>query len=653
MGNIFADALAPAIQGLTNFSQRIEKFAEKFSYIIRPATQAAVSIIAIGVAIRGLGAMVWVFKALASPLVLFNKTLLSVGASMRVAGRSAYAMAQPIKLITIAQNGSIISGQRAIASNYAYRASLAAVTASAKAAGVAIGGFLKANAIGLLITGVVALYSWHSSKLAKLQAEVEATAEAMKKAADDARAATDLRKDENRGAWDKFSRLQQFEALSKLRDLTVDEIKQVNTLKSALDGFGSGGFAHIDESAKAFNLAADAVDRMTDALRENAIAGIEGEKQVVESQIKQLREELARKKEEDAKLTDALSQYYPQGVANPKLTDWIAPGVLEDMESIRELYKQLGELDARIASMRTGSIADAVGGGFDELQNRIVTTAEELAELEKAATKAAEEIERVYGEEFRRSLSPVERELAEIGDIEKKYHDALKVKRDFLLAGANAAQAAGSRDEVSRIVDEIRAIDKQAEAFDRLTEARKKTIAEANRSDQEKFLAEADRLFAGKQVEDAGDRVFGKLSKAGDFGTLENFMSSFRGGIAGMRSAYAAMLQASTSPDSEAGSYLSEAEISSLKEMGQAITRAMDKFGEYSQRLADAREGTHAAMERMSQGTYAVDRFFARSGLGGQSDAKRTAVASEQTNVKLEQLYRWMTENNVPLVIGG
>lgn len=654
MGNVLSRAFSPVIEGATELLNRLEPLTEEFKGVIGPVVKTASAILALGLAAKGAGVAVWTIKALASPFALLSRMASGLATSVAAARVQLMATARPITLLTIASRGAVATGTAHIAMNRALGVSLNGVAVAARTAGTAIGTFIKANWIGLLVAGLVALYSWYQSKLAKVQAEIERTSDAMKQAADVAKKALDTRYDENKGAWEKFGSLQQLEKLSTMRDLTEDEIKQVNALKAELAGFGSGAFAFVDDGAKSFRLAADATERMTVAMRENATRGLEAQKAAVLKQIAMI--EKRAQAEIDAKEAPMSVGMALQGRGT--MDTWKQRGVKDALVWERGEYAllqaSLMRVNKQLDEMKNAPVVDTIGGVFGEdAAARVAMTAEQIAELEKKTKAAVEEMEKLFTEAQRQGMTPVQREIEEVGDLEKKYRDAEKVKRDFLLAAGRAAFARGDAGEVSRMVDEVKALDAQQARFRAMLDARRAAITTEGVKGYDTFLDTSSRDYAAKRAEEAGDRAFDKMVERGAFRNLDAFMGALRGGISGMRSEYARLYASATSPTGEAGALLSQDEQTALDAMKERISKAMGKFGEYSTQLAEARAGANAASERVTRGAYNIDKFFAKSGMGGKSDAKRTADATEDSRKLLADLYNWLTDNNTPLVIGG
>lgn len=436
MGNVLSRAFSPVIEGATDLLNRIEPLTEEFKGVIGPVVKTASAILALGLAAKGAGVAVWTIKALASPFALMSRMASGLATSAAAARVQLMATARPITLLTIASRGAVATGTAHIAMNRALGISLNGVAVAARTAGTAIGTFIKANWIGLLVAGLVALYSWYQSKLAKVQAEIERTADAMKQAADVAKKALDARYDENKGAWDKFGSLQQLEKLSTMRDLTEDEIKQVKALKAELAGFGSGAFAFVDDGAKSFRLAADATERMTVAMRENATKGLEAQKAAVLKQIEMI--EKRAKAEIDNKEAPMSVGMALQGRGT--MDTWKQRGVKDALVWERGEYAllqaSLMRVNKQLDEMKNAPVVDTIGGVFGEdAAARVAMTAEQIAELEKATKSAVEEMAKLFTEAQRQGMTPVQREIEEVGDLEKKFRDAAKIKRDFLLAG--------------------------------------------------------------------------------------------------------------------------------------------------------------------------------------------------------------------------
>ena len=478
---------------------------------------------------------------------------------------------------------------KAVAAGYLAASAAAAVFCAIPISWILIG---VGAALAVVVYGL--------SRAGKYTAELSDKMETLRQKGDDQRRTDQMR----------MERLKQ---LSEKQKLTNAEMAEAESLTGKLSAkYGDFG-ASVDTVAGNLTLAADAQDKLNEAMKRSALAELDAEIAEYEANLKELRKE-----------DEALMSYWNHNLwsrVTGKQEDAVKQLEANGDRAIAYRNK-IGSARQRKKALEGGD-SNALTGEGEQTDENIQAETQRRAGNAQAAADAETRVAQIDAQLAKERRSELESEIVEIQNLNEEYKKLIQTMLDFERSKADALQ---DKEKIAELEKKLAAAD--AIAAERIAKAQDKAAEKFNRdvANLERRFAETERDIQQRREERDVDRELDRTMKndpAAGIAMLNDMIEQYRMAAAEAKARFQEELKSA-----KADGVIDDEERQRINEAQEGYTRAESMLDKYEDKLHDAQEGTGEAAER--EGT--LGSFFSEAldaMLGGGTEAERTAAATE------------------------
>lgn len=607
----------------------------------------------------------------ASVLIMARKQkivggLIASKLSYAVTSKTVGSVIQATNIKTLATEMAVAKGIKGVTVALYLKAVAAKVAAGAMGILRAAMTAIAAHPVTAALVAMVAVLTAISAITTKVNQKYREAAEAAKQFNEQASQKVDQGDQGRQNADKDFERLKQLEELSARGRLTAEEIAETERLLKALQPYGAAHYAQLDKQTGQLKLAADAQRKFNEAMREAAIAELEGKMRAAQDELDALMNENER-----------LTSYW-----NHTLWKQMTGGSAEAIAQMEKNSARMSQINAqriadhkRLKAMKEddknavmGKEEEGSGSKVEEENQRRAASAQELAEAEKT-------LARIEEENAQKKLSAFEKEIQAIEKVRQEYLKNIEIKKqeeEALLTAAKkrAEQNKGQQSEAeakayaaamaevekhAKNIAELNARQQAATAdFDaqrRKAQEKEEARIAKNNNPYISFLSDQQRQEKEREQRRQQDSRFEALlkqSQTGDNSGINQFMSSLQAEIEKARQEYVKAVEDAQKEDSQNGKEISEEEKATLNQIQTALKSRQQQLEGYKEQIRNAAEkatsdsGTKAASTKQMAAfdAAALTALFDRSGKAQLSQEERVARATEESARYSKQIAR-------------
>ena len=461
--------------------------------------------------------------------------------------------------------------------------------------------------IGAIVVGLVAafagLYMW-LARSGKYTAKLSERMGKLREEGDKQRQSDDVR----------MQRLQQLARKQKLSNAEMDE---ANRLTKVLQGrYGNLGIS-INATAKSLTIAADAQDRLNEAMKKLALQQVQDEIYELQANMRKLDRE-----------NEALQHW-----SHYNLWSKMSGGMQEALDKMESNVDQQQVLMGKIATLRQRAKAimdgdkQAVSGKDkdtdDSLDSNIANEEIKQAQSKDDAANAAKRAADIEKQLRRESQTELENEIEDIQALKKEYIALIQTMLDY-----ERSQKKVDTKKVAELEGKLKQAEQDADA--RVAKARqrdKNRKAEGVKEVKDDYrmtLMQTDRSREESDI----DTKLEELQKANPqmgISVLEDLVKTAVQAVEEAKTAYEKVVD-EVSSDGQ----VTDEEHDRVSAAQEKFTRLEGTREKYEGKLRSARDATEKAEDKQSP---ALGSFYAKAlkGLGASTLADKTLKANQET----------------------